>query len=632
MNIPLLTSVAAPIIGPVDAPHLRYIPSYVNKQIPDKLKQLLPTIISKFHTARVKLYALLWFKPPVGIVGAWSFLRILEKVYGLYSPPPPTSGEEALADAEGRLFGAFKSLLPSAKSTSTFAPWGNIGKAYSASMQNQKMQKRLRKRKRKVRKGRSFDLDRGDRSYDNFGGIETVRVRACQGGLRSALAVTASAIGSSTLDGMTDDSTQKSTKLFGTKRNNGGSSDNGLTDESMVGYANDIETAIGALQISCPPKGSREYFVEQSAGALSDLSQYISSVATPKPNKQAPSIDEQNLLLLLKHSSKLIEMRTLDALLRTLRDRHLIVSARLRRTRDYWKWHVNLSGGRLGHLVQEIRQKVMTVLPWMGNDFRDRNQREYEFAAATLDRELEWLGRVERLLLERPEEMDVGDLLSVFGDDKNKQLSWWDSLVKNENGIDTHTKPSMSASVKFFLQGKNRMWNKQTEEWTKMARETIKNSLDETIGSSFTPIGKSEAAVEGDKGSEDTGETLVLYAESNFLRRWADYNDETADATSWLNVLSLVDSAALPKRAGERRYFNLAGLTNRIKQYDFLGIPSSALILVGANSLHDQVIEPNKQQIVDSFKSTYQTICGIWLFRFYAPMKGKIDAVVVVCM
>ena len=32
-NIPLISTVASPIIGPVDAPHLRYIPSYFSNQM-----------------------------------------------------------------------------------------------------------------------------------------------------------------------------------------------------------------------------------------------------------------------------------------------------------------------------------------------------------------------------------------------------------------------------------------------------------------------------------------------------------------------------------------------------------------------------------------------------------------------
>ena len=456
-------------------------------------------------------------------------------------------------------------------------------------------------------------MDKTDRFYANYGGVETVRVRACQEGLRSALAVTIS----SETDNFVDDTTNtsKGPSLFGGKRKHDKSVLN--EEESRT----DIETALSGLQLSCPPKGSREYFVEQSAEPLSALDNYITPSSSSKDKnvkkdsgKEAASINDQNIQLLLHHSSKLIELRTLDALLRTLRDRHLIVAARLRSTRDYWKWHINLSGGPLGRLVHVLRQQALTVLPWLGDDFRDRNQKEYELATATLDRELEWLGKVERLLLERPEEMEVGDLLSVV--DEPKPVTWWNSFVNSgEENDNTVPKPSetMSSSVKLFLQSKNRMWMKQTEEWNRMARDVIKDSLDETTSSSFTPINTSDQLDQNGKGRDE--DLSNVYAESRFLKQWAAYDNKTSDAYSWLTVLSLVDYSASVKRAGERRHFELSGLTRRIKRYDFLGIPTSALLLVAANSLHDKVIAPHKKEIVDFFNGIFEALWGIFQFR-----------------
>jgi len=615
-NIPRLSAIAAPFFGPVDAPHLRYFPSYFSNQVPPKIKQLLPSVLSKFHSVRLKLYHFLWYKPPVGIVGAWSFLRLCEKMYELFLPPLPSSGEEALADAEGKMTSsAIKSLMPSTK---ILSPWGSSIGTISANIQTQKILKRRRKRRKKVRKGRSFDLDRGDRSYANYGGVESVRVRACQEGLRSALKI-ASDLKSSSLVGDSINDENEGSSLFGVKEKSG---DTDNTDH-MADYTNDIETALGALQLSCPPKGSRELFIEQSSEPLSSLGKYIAPSSTKDQNTKqntntelvVPSIYEQNAQLLLHHSSKLIELRTLDALLRSLRDRHLIVAARLRRTRDYWKWHVDLSGGYIGSFVHALRQQAMAVLPSMGDDSRDRNQREYELATATWERESEWLGKVERLLLERPEEIEAGDLLTVVDDRKQKKISWWNGYANTGEGNDASSKASMASSVKFFLQSKNRMWIRQTEGWSQKAREIIKDSLDETISSSFTHIKESG---ELDK---DEARTSNQCAESRFLNQWATYDEKTSDTYSWLTVLSLVDYAAVPKRAGERRQFQISGLTTRIKRYDFLGIPSSALLIAAANSLHDNIIAPHKQEIVDFVKGVFTAIWGILEFRFYTPMK-----------
>ena len=625
INIPLLSTVTAPLIGPVDAPHLRYIPSYFSGRVPDKIKQLVPKFLSTFHATRLKIYHLLWYKPPVGIVGAYSLLRVLEKVYGVFSPPPPSSSDEVLADAEGRIRSGIRSLinLPGTISTASsngvsLSPWGSIGQIYTANIQSQKIKKRRRKRKAKVRKGRSFDLDSGDRSYSNFGGVDTVRVRACQEGLRAALSVTGQAEESTSLDDDTDNEKNNARRgLFGLKHMDE------QYDNDMKEYTKDMETALAALQLSCPPKGSREYFIEQSADSLSVLSKYLppnGDTTASNNKKNAPSVQEQNIHLLLRYSSKLIELRVLDALLRTLRDRHLIVAARLRRTREYWKWHVNISGGWLGRLANTIRQQLMLIVPteWMGViDYRDVNQREFELATATWEREIEMLGKAEQLLLERPEEIEASNLLKVMGD--KQQVSWWNTLVNRGNGDANNTggessKLSMSQTIRLLLQSKNRIWLKQTERWTRQAREAIEYSLDETIRSSF----ESSSHAEEDELEEVSD---LLYAESSFLKKWTIYDESTSGASSWINVLEMVDYAASSKRPGERRQFQLSSITDSIKRFDVLGIPSSALLLASANYLHDKFIAPNKQEIIDFVKSIHTAIWGIVEFRFYTPMK-----------
>lgn len=597
-NIPLLATVAAPMIGPEDAPHLRYAPSYFSTQLPERLKQLFPTVISTFHSARLKLYALLWFKPPVGILGAWCSLRIIQKMHGLYNPPPPSSGEEALEAAEDRLRGMMmiKSILPSALvgrssggMSSSSGGSSSIGRVKTSPSKFSRWgsQTQTRKRKRKFRRGRSFDLDKGDQSYDNFGGIETVRVRAYQEGLRAALDELSN-----------DDDGSSNTFLFG----NNGNKQSVEHDKSNSSVKDDVQTALGALQLLCPPKGSREYFVQENAQALSKLANYIAPLSSRGDRTKTPTVKQQNIDLLLHHSSKLIEMRTLDALLRTLRDRHLIVASRLRRARDYWKWHVNLSGGWFGLLTQDVRQKVNSVFPWLGiNDFRERIQRDYEKVTASWERELVCLGKVEQLLLDRPEEMEVGSLLSVTNDSDDEQTSWLNNLL---NG-GTKSKPSLDASAELILESKNRKWIRETEDWCTKARKAVGDSLDEVVTTK-------------DVGNVERSEA------QQFLNDWASYDVTTESASSWLTALSIVEYAGSPRRPGEQRYFQLSTITSQVKRFDFLGIPSSILILLAANMFHDRVVAPHKQEMIDFAKSVFQAIWGVIEFRFYIPLKDII--------
>ena len=657
--LPRLSAIMAPMIGPSDAPHLRYLPSYLAFS-PSKLQSLFPKLLSHLHVARSALLQILWYKPPVGIVGAYSFLRVFERMYGLVCPPPPTSGEEALADAEGQFIDMVENnnnnnnkgnnmksfLLSERKTSSKFSPWGSsssngssgsssvggnngiLGRLYSTTtttfQTTHHMQKLRKKRRKKVRHGRSFDLDGGDRLYSNFGGIETVRVRACQKGLRSA---------SLALYGDKNHSSlKKSSSSSSFIRNENGHSLVPLNDNNNnTNFKTDVTTAMNALQLSCPPKGSRAYFVEQSIEALSALSKYH-SISEATASSSSSSILEQNIHLLLRHSSKLIETRALDALLRTLRDRHIIVCARLRRTCDYWRWHVNLSGGRLGRIMDMVRQFFPSSWWWMEYyDFRDVNQKEYEIVTATWERELEWLGRVEKLLLERPAEMEVGELLSVgvVPDTRNQRNgpSFWKKFANNKENDDRgggslNWESSMSNTIQYLSQSKNRMWMKQTEEWSKEARAVIKDSLDETVRSSFTLINDSGGVVQGNAIPDVTHtESSELYAESKLLKMWANYDDNASDAYSWLTVLTLVDCAASVKRSGERRHFQLSSIATLVRQYDFLRLPSSALFIAAANSLHDNIIAPHKQEILDFVKSIFVAIWGIVEFRFYSPMK-----------
>eukprot|EP00984_Skeletonema_dohrnii_P015840 scaffold6939_cov117-Skeletonema_dohrnii-CCMP3373.AAC.3 len=609
-NIPLLATVAAPIIGPEDAPHLRYAPSYFSTQLPTKLKQLFPTVLSTFHNARLKLYTLLWFKPPVGILGAWCSLRVIQKMSGLYNPPPPSSGEEALEAAEDELSGMMmiKSILPSAlvgnrisgssssggstktASSSKFSPWGSLlrlnvsDKSYKIRVQGQKQ---TRKRKRKFRRGRSFDLDKGDRSYDNFGGIETVRVRAYQEGLKAALEVVSEE---------DNDDDGSSTTLFGNKQ----VVEDGKSSSSVK---DDVQTALNALQLLCPPKGSREYFVQENAQALSKLANYIApSSSTRDKTKATPTVKQQNIDLLLHHSSKLIEMRTLDALLRTLRDRHLIVASRLRRARDYWKWHVNLSGGWFGLFTQDIRLKVNSVLPWLGlNDFKERIQRDYERVTASWEKELICLGKIEQILLDRPEEMEVGSLLSVTKENDGEDSSWLSNLLSGG----TKSKPSLDASAELMLESKNRVWIRETEDWCTNARQAVRDALDEVM-------------ITKDVGDAERSEA------HKFLNDWASYDVTTENASSWLTALSIVEYSGSPRRPGEQRYLQLSTIISQVKRYDFLGIPSSVLILFAANMFHDRVVAPHKQEMIDFAKSVFSAVWGVIEFRFYIPLKDII--------
>mmetsp|Transcript_11691 Transcript_11691/g.16850 ORF Transcript_11691/g.16850 Transcript_11691/m.16850 type:complete len:310 (+) Transcript_11691:19-948(+) len=171
-------------------------------------------------------------------------------------------------------------------------------------------------KRRKRRRGRSLDLDTSDKLYDAFGGIESVRAQLY------ALA----------LSGFLDDELPANWSSSNLSKNE---------REAMERTALSVAAAIEAVTISCPPRGSREFFVEKLAEPLSFLYPYLQDDYKDSQQQQrsyssSSSGNEQKIDQWIQQAAKVAELRALDALLRTLRDRQLISTARLRRAVDRW--------------------------------------------------------------------------------------------------------------------------------------------------------------------------------------------------------------------------------------------------------------------------------------------------------
>ena len=148
------------------------------------LRSLLPALSSGLRDARHTLFQFLWYKPPVGIVGVWSVLRIAEGMRRAVRPPPPR--------AQGRRpsrtpRGGSGEVSPPASAAA--ARPGTRRSEGATPVVGGGGRQRRGGYYRATRQGHSLDLDVGNRHYLDYGGIETVRARACRGGLRSARAI-----------------------------------------------------------------------------------------------------------------------------------------------------------------------------------------------------------------------------------------------------------------------------------------------------------------------------------------------------------------------------------------------------------------------------------------------------------
>eukprot|EP00957_Ditylum_brightwellii_P017169 1294248-Ditylum_brightwellii.AAC.1 len=197
-----------------------------------------------------------------------------------------------------------------------------------------------------------MDLDDGDRSYDDSGGVDSVRADLCRRALNDVLNFVAFTI-------------EEETKKWENERE-------GDEEGSVLkSYAKQLQTeanaALQALSVKCSLRGSRETFVEQTAIPLSRLYNVLRSIAyadddhndeggngnddanassTTTHTTVIPTIkstatipmNTQTAFLIVQQAAKVAEIRTLDALLRILRDRLLLTTSHLSRTVKYWKW------------------------------------------------------------------------------------------------------------------------------------------------------------------------------------------------------------------------------------------------------------------------------------------------------
>jgi len=404
----------------------------------------------------------------------------------------------------------------------------------------------------------SMDLDVTDREcYDMYGGIESTRVDLCR---------------------MYIDYKLKSRH---------DDTDNNIDDDNheILYYLNQ------ALCISCPPRSSRELFVERNIDFLDKLSFYglllnnesLSFSAdstnrrgtTTTSSSSSPSNDEH--VIIMSISAKVIEMRVIDALLRILRDRLLLSAKRLEKNERYWSWRVRWYEGRFRlstYMKRVTRQFIFRAT-------LDDDRHQLSLAQALLTKEIERLGIVQQLLLLRPMELSKTLLL-------NAPTST--ATTSDENVIE---------DIKILLVQKNDNdidWLNLASDWTCNARlmlyKVISNS---TISSSNT-----------DEEATTLNAKTPLFEWSKCTRN---------DKQSWIDALTSVDN--LPKA---RRDDLFSDFTNWFQRNDFKGVPSSVSTLIASLVIHE-ILKPRWNNIVDTFLSTSDIVKGILDRRFYTPLR-----------
>ena len=387
-----------------------------------------------------------------------------------------------------------------------------------------------------------------------------------------------------------------------------------LSDPSTKAFY--ATAAKDALRINSSPRSAQEYYVERTLEPLSRLqglfdiykrfdSKFYLRVGE---GKQRGDNDDADILWM---SAKVAEVRTLDALLRILRERLLMSAVRLAKKEKYRAWRLQWYENGFGRILKRWLRRMLK-----GKVLED-DRRNLQLTSAALKREMERLGQVQLLLLNRPAELSDTLLLMASSATANKE---------DPESEDTYSTGHIDAAgAKMALRSYNRgrnangnylgygengiqKYNVEAHNWTVKSRALLYELVTETLTAAFQP----------DDKVDNHRNTTVAYDLQTFSQ-WATY--DRCDLEGWDTVLTLTDNLAKARLMREQKFLPAAvDLKYFLKRNDVLGIPSSLATIAGALIVHSTV-KPYWPDIVESTKFLTGAVWGVIEFRFWMPLK-----------
>jgi nuclear-control-of-ATPase protein 2 len=445
--------------------------------------------------------------------------------------------------------------------------------------------------RRRTKIGRSLDLDEADGKLRmGLGGVEAVRAELCIAALDDLAAQTVAPIMNNRQDPFQGDPKMDLS--------------NPKTRDEFANAAKD------ALKINASPRSAKEDYIESTLIPLSRLeglfalyrsfdAQFYHRLGSSKQRGDYGSD-------VLWMSAKVAEVRTLDALLRVLRERLLTSAVRLSKKEKYRAWRLQWYENGFGRLGKRWIRRMLK-----GRTLED-DRVNLQLTSAALKREMERLGQVQMLLLNRPTELSETLLLmaasATQADEKGPNRSGKIDAAGAKVALQAKYKCKSDASLAYGYDSVQ-MYNVDAHEWTVNARALIYELVTETLTVAFKPDEK----VENDRN------TTVAY-DLQTLGKWATY--EKCDFEGWDTALTLTENLSKARLMREQKYLPTAiDLKQLWKRIDVLGIPSSLAVVAGALVVHNLVYIPYWDDIVESGKFLLQAVWGVIEFRFWTPLK-----------
>ncbi len=649
---------------------------------PPEISFLFPALSSMIKSLPSLIKSIILYKPPVGLTSIYIF---------------------------------FKFFFSSSSRKNLLSIVSNDMDTTSSNDEND-MKMNTRNNMRKKRIGRSLELDEDDgKMMVGLGGIEAVRTELCIAALEDYIIVdlpeehsSMNSTKSSSNDEQSHFEQQQQQQQQQQHKNNNDdylNSWNTLQNPQVLSYY--ASAVRDALQINAAPMSSREDFVEKTIEPLVKLQHYdrirnnyhaanvrqqqqqqhqyqhktmsmnrnknrmrsafnmkssIPTVTSSMQSSSSPSSipshpvttsDNSNIIDIIWMSSTVAHIRTIDALLRALRDRLVVSAMRLSRKEKYRVWRLQWYETGFGRYFKQWMRRTMK------NKTVDDDRRNLQLTRAALRRELERLGQVQGLLLNRPCEMSETRLLTSVeatlneeqgGDDTpNESSSSTSNPNKGKNTFTPLTKRKKLSAVgridgdaarqalyraecNFNRRNGFRMnninnnssnrrgghnngnlnplqeWTLEAQEWTMQGRGVISELVTETISDVFEPT----SCLTRDRHSNVESDLVTLSA-------WA--SGKRSGAEDWYTVLALFDCMSLARLMREHKYLPTAiDFRYWFKRIDYFGIPSS-LATIGASMIVHSTLKPFWPGIVNGAKVVGKATWGVIEFRFVAPFK-----------
>ena len=362
---------------------------------------------------------------------------------------------------------------------------------------------------------------------------------------------------------------------------------------------------VDAIHVTYHNKGPRVNYVREIATHL-----MLAEHPTPTPNVNVTTMTTrmpQNEDEFVQMAHCVAQVRILDALLRVSRDRILTTCFRLKRLVKHWKGRVYIT-------------TTMSPLVTMGDKYMQVNRERLALAQGAYQNEIESLGKIMRVLNDRPVELSESDLVAALALSTNASStlsssyysSWLNNFAIRWNAegrgrlsirfLQHNTCISVDAARRVLQQpGNGTHWIHAAQTWIDSAQQELCTVL--------------RASVQKDILDDDTKRHVANLVE------WCT-TEQPRSREQWESVLELVEHLDGHQRIGEGTVVSLADPKFRqwLEDADIFGIPSS-LIMIGLARLSHEVLEPKWPVIQTSLLQGYEIASTIFKKRVWSPLR-----------